>query len=449
MCSFASASFGRLAAIAALVIVCPGGGRTAAQPPAEIPVVRLELDAGQAPGLIPALPVTRLDDRAPAADVDRAPAISLSFSEPLPVRDVLLLLFRGTPFSVVFEPAASGTFAGELSDLTLRQALEAVLVPVGLSYSISGTVVRVFPRRPETRLFDVTRIDVARSWRRRLHSSTTATDGAPSADLASATDADPVRDLSDGIAALISPGGRFHIDRKAGLVQVTDFADRLDQVGLYLEAVGVRAARQVRLQARVIEVVLPQAGALDWAAIAARSGVRSAGGAGIRVDDFDALLRVIASFGDMRIVAAPQVLAMNNEPAVMRIGSHSAAFAAAGNGEAHPGSASNVSSEALTLTIVPQIGADGIVQMSVSPTFTGRAGANHERSIVEADTTMRVHGGETVVLAGFLRDVVEAPPASGLSAVFGGKDRRTTRRELVILLTPTVVGPGNRAVTPQ
>ena len=435
--AFAPSFLGRIAGIAALTLVCQEAGGTGARQQADIPVVRLEMSPAQAASPLPALPVTRLDDRPQAADLDRASGVSLTFSEPLPVRDVLLLLVRGTPFSVVFEPSVNGKFVGELSDLSLRQALDAVLDPLALSYSVTGPVLRISPKRPETRLFELNRLDLTRTWRRTARSGASSDGSAVAADLSSTTEGDAFRELSDGIAALLSPSGRVHVDRKAGLVQVTDFTDRLERIGLYIEAVSVRSARQVRLDARVLEVALPQAASLDWSAIAAQSGVRAGSGAGIRVDDFDALLRAIASFGTLRVLAAPKMLAMNNEPAVMRIGSHSAAFATGAPGTAPP---HDGISEALTLTVVPQVGADGIVQMSVSPTFTARPAAQHPGSIIEADTTMRVRAGETVVLAGFIRDVVE---------VFGGRDRSAIRKELIVLLTPTIVTPASAVPGPQ
>ena len=39
-------------------------------------------------------------------------------------------------------------------------------------------------------------------------------------------------------------------------MQVTDYPDRLDKIGLYLDAVQNRATRQVSIQAKVIEVEL-------------------------------------------------------------------------------------------------------------------------------------------------------------------------------------------------
>jgi hypothetical protein len=457
--AFRAGSVGRVLAVTAAVL-CPEAG---AQQPADIPVVRLDVTGAAPSSQLPALPVTRLDARSRATDLDGVRAVSLTFSEPLPVRDVLLMLFRGTSFSIVFEPGVTGKFIGELSDLTLRQALEAVLFPVSVDYSLEGTVVRAFPRRPETRLFEVSHLAVQRESRRRVRALTTPDGLAAAADLSTATRSDFFGELESGVRALLSQAGSSHVDRKAGLVQVTDFADRLDQIGLYLETVTLRATRQVRLHARVLEITLTDALPIDWAAVAGRagSGVRPGRGAGIRVDDFDALFRTVSSFGAVRLIAAPQVVAMNNEPAVMRVGSQQAVFvtSVAQSPTGAPGEMEGrlVSmSEGLTMTITPQIGADGVVLMSVSPTFTARqhpSAATAETSVVEADTVMRVHQGETAVISGLLRAAVEQRPP------LDGSEKRKPRQggataavappsattEFIVLLTPTVVMPGSSA----
>ena len=425
-----------------------------AQEPAAIPVVRLE--GAQPPRALPqglSMPVTRLDDRRHQSSLDSTPAVSLSLSEPLPVRDVLLLLFKGTPFSIVFESSVAGSFQGELSDLTAREALEAVVVPAGLDYAATGSVIRVFARRPETRIFDVNHPNVARTWERRLQGRPAA---GGSTSLTSASGIDVLGEVGDGIRALLSESGRVHVDRATGLIQVTDYADRLARVGIFLEAVNARASRQVRLHARVLEVELDTAPAVDWEAVARRAGpaVRTGAGAGIVIRDFDALCRALATVGPVRVVAAPQVLATNNQPAVMRMGSERPALPGStvggdGRREGDGDAAAPSLAEGLTLTVIPQIGADGIVQMSVSPAYAARRDDERGLSIVEADTTLRVRQGETVVFSGLVREVTGRVPATGLAGFLGRAGREPVRRELVILLTPTIVTPGGTATEMQ
>src|SRR5258708_14792368 len=102
---------------------------------------------------MPALPLTQLDERALAVDLDRT--FTLTFAQPVPVRDLLLLIVRGTNLSIVPDPAIGGTFIGELKNITVRQALGLILRPLGLDYTLDGTVIRVSRREAETRIFDL------------------------------------------------------------------------------------------------------------------------------------------------------------------------------------------------------------------------------------------------------------------------------------------------------
>jgi len=413
---------GRLVLVMTAVVSLSAG-----QQSGDIPAIRFEaVYGGQASSVIP-YPVARLDDGEQGADLDRARAGSLAIAQPLPIRDVLLLMFRGTGFSVVFDPAVTGSFIGELSDLSLRQALEAVLVPARLDYRREGRVIQVFPPHTETRLFEVGHLDIRRTWKRRATGGEGA-NGGVAADLTASVESDFFGELTDGVRALLSPAGRAHVDRGAGIVQVTDFADRLQQVGIFIETVLLRATRQVQIVSRVLEVTLTERPAIDWPAVAKAAGITPGSGGGIDVTDFDRLLDAIGAFGSVRLLAAPRILATNNEPAVMRIVSGGAA-----------------AESGLTLSITAQISADGIVQMNVSPTIA-TAGPDRSSassgSVVEVDTVVRVRGGQTVVIAGLLRDATEVVSAAGVPGILGVKNRRTSRTELVVLLTPTVVNAG-------
>ena len=206
---------------------------------------------------------------------------------------------------------------------------------------------------------------------------------------------------------------------------MTDFPDRLDRVALYLEALHARGSRQVRLQARVLEVTLKTASAVDWKAIRSRLGLPDAAAAGCVVDPA-ALQAALAAQGDVRVVSAPDFVAINNEPAVVR--------------------AATTGSSALALTVVAQISEDGIVQLSLSPSWTRTAGSRVTRdamAIVEADTTVRVMDGATAMISGLLRS--DELPDTAIPA--GNESRTVTTREVVVLVTPTVVNAGARTAT--
>jgi general secretion pathway protein D len=119
--------------------------------------------------------------------------------------------------------------------------------------------------------------------------------------------------------------------------------------------------------------------------------------------------------------------------------------------------------EGVVLSVTPQISADGIIHMNINPSITERTGVATSRlgdqvpiiSVRETDTLVRVRQGETIVIAGLMQDRASVDtakvPLIGDVPVVGHLFKRTekSRRktDLVILLTPTVMGPGETIAT--
>src|SRR5262249_16738630 len=172
------------------------------------------------------------------------------------------LLVAGTPFSIAVDRDVDGAFRGELKQLTLRDALAALLDPLGLDFEVRGTVLRVLRDRTEMRQFDVNLLAVQRGLTRTASGGMTGTASGGSAFTTAQAD-DVFAAIADGVQALLSPDGRVHVDRRAGLVAVTDHSERLDRVAIYLEALQLRSRRQVRLEARILEGTLRETAAID------------------------------------------------------------------------------------------------------------------------------------------------------------------------------------------
>jgi type II secretory pathway component GspD/PulD (secretin) len=383
-----------------------------------IVVFALALQAPQQrPTPMPTLPLTQLDERVLAGDLDNR-AFTLTFAQPVPVKDLLLLLVRGTSLSIVPDPSVGGTFIGELKNVTVRQALGLILRPLGLDYSLDGGVVRVFRREAETRIFDLNYIAT-----RRVGQAIVSADGGPrtSASVASSTTTDLFEELANGVRTLLTERAAFNVDRKAGLLQVTDFPERLDRVAIYLEAVQDRVHRQVQIDARVIEVEPTDAKApgIDWPSVAAKmSGAATADIPvatrqtmnGLRVTDVAKLLGLLGEQGTVTVVANPRMLTLNNEPSIVR-------------------------TETMSFSVTPQISGDSVLTLSLTPIVKAP-------TVIESDMLARVVDGETLVIAGFTRDrEFKEKKAVGISGGWFGRSTVVTRKrvELVILLTAKIV----------
>jgi type II secretory pathway component GspD/PulD (secretin) len=164
------------------------------------------------------------------------------------------------------------------------------------------------------------------------------------------------------------------------------------------------------------------------------------------------------------VLSSPQVMAMNNEPALMRVGTQDVYFVTTAQVDETTGRIVQTTvtptpiTEGVVLGVTPQIGGDGMIHMSISPSITERTGQATSRlgdtvpilSVRETDTLVRVHSGETVVIAGLMQervgtDIAKVPVLGDLPLVGGIFRRREQSRrktDLVILLTPTIMTPG-------
>ncbi len=430
----------RLGAAAVLLV-------TAAQESVQVP-------AQAQSGPLRPLAVTQLDERQQGSDLDSTRPVTITLSDPTPITDLLLMIVRDTRLSVVPDPDVLGTFRGELKDVTLRQALEMILQPQGYDYSVQGNLIRVFKRRLETRRFDVNYVVTRRTASRTVSASNGMSGSGSAAEVTSTDVGDIFSDLATGVQTLLSPDGRFNMDRKAALLQATDFPDRLDQIQLYLDAVQNRASRQVQIHAMVIEVVLNDefAGGLDLRRL--------------DIKDVPGLLSALATQGTVNVLASPTVNALNNEPAIMRVGTQDVFFKTTTQTDGATGRVLHTTepqaiTEGVVLSVTPQIAGDGMINMSISPSLTERTGEATSRfgdtapilSVREADTLVRVHDKETIVVAG-LMDARGGPEATkvpflgdlpGIGKIFRGEKTSRRKTDLIILLTPTIMTPARVA----
>jgi type II secretory pathway component GspD/PulD (secretin) len=240
-----------------------------------------------------------------------------------------------------------------------------------------------------------------------------------SASVSTVTKADHFADLTSGVQTLLSENASFNLDRKAGLLQVTDYPERLDRIGAYLEAVEGRIHRQVELDAQIVEVELNDANAtgVDWRvmadAIAAGPPLAATANrrflTGLRVTDLPRFLSLLGEQGKVGTLHSARLTTLNNEPAIVR-------------------------SDSLTLTVTPQVAPDGVVMLSMSPMM-------HAPGVAESDTLARVVDGETLIVSGFTRRrEVREPNPSARGGWFGRGTVVTQKRvEVLILLTPRIL----------
>ena len=330
------------------------------------------------------------------------------------------------------------------------------------------------------------------------------------------SDADFWREVQASLAALVgSAGGRSVVlNPAAGVVVVKATPAELRQVEQYLKAVQLAIERQVMLEAKIVEVSLSkdaQTG-INWGAFgklgssqlsigsaapgsrlgtsanlvgadgtSIAPGVDLAAGAlgrgfyglAFQAANFAALLNFLQTQGDVSVLSSPRIATLNNQKAVLKVGSDELYVTGVTTTSSSNGS-TTTSSPSLTLQpffsgisldVTPQIDEGGNVMLHVHPTISsvtekqknidlGSLGAFRlplaASAVNETDSIVRVRDGQIVAIGGLmkqeLRDERTGLPVVSEAPVVGALFRQSgtvvSKRELVIMLKPTVIQDG-------
>jgi len=200
------------------------------------------------------------------------------------------------------------------------------------------------------------------------------------------------------------------------------------------------------------------------------SGASGALGLAFTTNSFASLLSFLETQGSVQVLSSPRVAAINNQKAVLRVGSDdffitnistSTTTTAAGS-VTTPTIQTQAFFSGISLDVTPQIDEDNVVTLHIRPTVSvvsertrivnlGTLGSFTlplaSSSINEADTVVRVHDGVTVAIGGLMSQTQSGDdqrvPGAGDVPVLGNLFKRTNRmlqkRELVFLVRPTVI----------
>lgn len=173
--------------------------------------------------------------------------------------------------------------------------------------------------------------------------------------------------------------------------------------------------------------------------------------------DFNFLFRTLQTEGKLNVVSRPQIVAMDNQEATFEVFNDVpfiSGTTASGTGLV----TTSVDREevGIRLTVTPHINPDGFVRMEVeqevsdiTPSSVDVGGGVSQPIFLRrlANTVVTVKDNETVVLGGLIRSSEQKAetkvPLIGdvpiVGNLFSSKDDTTSRTELLIVLTPTIV----------
>ena len=332
-------------------------------------------------------------------------------------------------------------------------------------------------------------------------------------------------ELADAVKGMLGngPGRNVITSPQAGIIAVRAMPDELRQVSQFLKAAQIAVERQVMLEAKIVEVELRdgfQSG-IDWSALrnsgrytgvagsvgggtannvlingvttnvpgfptGSRSALSDAlslpvGGGGLfglalATDGFQAVLGFLETRGDIQILSSPRIATMNNQKALLKVGTDdffvtsvtggSAGTAATSGSAGTPATAPTLGLtqffSGIALDVTPQIDDANNITLHVRPSVTtvtektkqvdlGTIG-NYKlplasSSVNESDTMVRIQDGNIVAIGGLMQ-MESNRTSSGLpgstdvpflASLLGNRVNSGRKKELVVLIKPTII----------
>ena len=483
-----------------------------------------------------------------------------------PAAQVFNSIVSGTRYSMLLHPNVSGAVSLNLKDVTIPEALDAIREVYGYEYKIQGTRIFVLPVSIQTRVFNVNYLIGQRLGRSDLRVTSGAISDTPgvtapvagqqgatplpgtpgsqnagindSARIQTQTKSDFWEDLERTLKAIVGAeqGRSVVVNPQAGVVVVRAMPAELRGVDTYLKAIESSVARQVVLEAKIIEVTLNgqyQSG-INWAAFSsgglsagavspgtllqrrgADSGQTLAAGAesftrapgtsqiaitnpGLLADpgsnilnqaipgaslfglafqtrNFAALLNFLETQGNVQVLSSPRIATINNQKAVLKVGTDqffltsisgsTASTTTTTTGAAIPAFPAITLRpffSGVALDITPQIDEQSNITLHIHPAVSDVQTDNRQinlgqgfgavslplakSNVSETDSVVKVGDGNIVAIGGLMKVDLEDSrsglpgsidsPAAGL---FGSANKTMVKKELVILIKPTVV----------
>jgi MSHA type pilus biogenesis protein MshL len=422
-----------------------------------------------------------------------APADTFSFrAENAPIKQALAMFARANGLNIVTDLDIEGDVTVEFQNLPLDQAMQALLEANGYYFVKDRDLIRV--RSRETRLFQIDYIQSKRTGQGSSAVQISSGGGASSSGGGGDTEGSTMTvtndatidfwgTLAEQIKSMLTEAGVVTINSLAGTVLVSDTHRNVQIVAQYLHSVSESVVRQIDLEVQIYEVAFSDSFQLgiDWSRIG-RTTVNTglivtnpAFGPAIVApslnashefdDNLTGVLEALAQQGTLKVVSKPRLRTLNNQPAVVRVGTDLPVFlreSIATTGD-NPLITQNITIQNVTvgtvLSITPQISADGVVTLDLTPAVSrlvrmessdGSANAATAPviDIRQASSIVRLRDGDTVVMGGLVQDSEATTkrkiPLLGdipwLGRAFTGDAKSTERTELVFFLTPRI-GP--------
>jgi MSHA biogenesis protein MshL len=343
--------------------------------------------------------------------------------------------------------------------------------------------------------------------------------GAPdSSQVSSSSSADIWTETAEALRAIVGTtnGRSVVMSPQSGTIAVRAMPEELRQVEAFLRASRLALERQVMLEAKIVQVELREGfqSGIDWSVLRGRGALGQTSGfpnnplitngnglptlpasvgsllidsvalpaaasgtlgLSLATNGFSAVLGFLETHGEVQILSSPRVATLNNQKAVLKVGTDEYFVTNVSGGTITNATSGNNNATTtlptLTLTpffsgialdVTPQIDEGETITLHVRPSVTtvtektkqidlGTIGNYRlplaSSAVNETDTVVRVIDGNIVAIGGLMQ-TDSARSTSGLPGthdnvftrtLFGNTSSTTRKTELVVLIKPTII----------
>ncbi len=304
-------------------------------------------------------------------------------------------------------------------------------------------------------------------------------------------------ELEKQLAVLKSEQGRLVLNRLAGTIQITDQHRRVKEIGQFIDHLNRAIYRQVDIEVKILEVTLNDDFSLgiDWSrlvspgqegrnrdfninniigqpvgGITALPSTLQLNSSEIEngANKLSSVVSALSEQGEIKIVSQPRIRTLNNQSALIKVGTDRTFFrkeqltdSTTAGSQILSTDVPQVVTEGIVLAITPQISIDGWITMDISPVVTRVASVSEviddngvvqssapNLDISQTSSLVRARSGETIIIGGLIqsqtieseRGVPLLKEIPGLGYFFRGKYKSDVQRELVMFVTPRLIG---------
>ena len=280
---------------------------------------------------------------------------------------------------------------------------------------------------------------------------------------------------------------------ESGVLSIRATSRQHEKVQEFLDQVLTNAKRQVFIEATIVEVTLSsqyQRG-IDWSLLrrgpAGLSISQTPTGANLlgtptdtfftgsivdpntRFGNFSVTLKLLESFGSVRVLSSPKLSVLNNQSALLRVVNDVVYFKVDSTttaGTANSAATTSVNTTANTvavgfvMSVTPQIGDTDTVLLNIRPSLTRILSfVNDPNPLLltpnrvpqlqrrEMESMIKVNSGQIAVMGGLIQDELadfdDSIPGlnrvENFASLFGQRNRVNNKTELVVFLRPLVI----------